>query len=25
LGGSQAVKDSGLSVYTVCSFNESDR
>ncbi|AYR20561.1 adenine phosphoribosyltransferase [Alcaligenes faecalis] len=25
LGGSQAIKDSGLSVYTVCSFNESDR
>ncbi|MBY6347257.1 adenine phosphoribosyltransferase [Providencia rettgeri] len=25
LGGSKAVKDSGLSVYTVCSFNESDR
>jgi adenine phosphoribosyltransferase len=25
LGGSKAVTDSGLSVYTVCSFNESDR
>ncbi|MBX7020620.1 adenine phosphoribosyltransferase, partial [Providencia rettgeri] len=25
LGGSKAVTDSGLSVYTVCSFKESDR
>ncbi|GHC49360.1 adenine phosphoribosyltransferase [Alcaligenes pakistanensis] len=25
LGGSKAVTDSGLSVYTVCSFKETDR
>lgn len=25
LGGSKAITDSGLSVYTVCSFKESDR
>lgn len=25
LGGSKAVQQTGLSVYTVCSFNESDR
>ncbi len=25
LGGSKAVADTGLPVYTVCSFNESDR
>ncbi len=25
LGGSKAVVDSGLPVYTVCSFNEADR
>ncbi len=25
LGGSKAVVDSGLSVYTVCSFNEAER